>query len=52
MSWLPHVAAIDVAIHIRYVMTVFGMLCLYRVCYFRIWHVIPTMVGRFSPRWP
>ena len=46
------VASIDVAIHIRYVMTVFGMLCLYRVCYFHIWYVIPTAVGRFSPRWP
>jgi len=46
------VASIDVAIHIRYVMTVFGMLCLYRVYYFHIWYVIPTTVGRFSPRWP
>ena len=39
-----------VAIHIQYVITVFGMLCLYRVCYFHIWYVIPTMVGRFSLR--
>jgi len=48
------VASIDVAIHIWYVMTstVFGMLCLYRVCYFHIWYVISTTVGRFSPRWP
>jgi hypothetical protein len=46
------VASIDVAIHIQYVMTVFGMLCLYRVCYFHIWYVIPTTVGQFSPRWP
>ena len=48
------VASIDVAIHIWYVMTstVFGMLCLYWVCYFHIWYVISTTVGRFSPRWP
>jgi len=32
------VASIDV-------MTVFGMLSLYRVCYFHIWYVIPTMVS-------
>jgi hypothetical protein len=42
------VASIDVAIHIRYVMTVFGMLCLYQVCYFHIWYVIPTTVSRFT----
>ena len=40
------VASIDVAIHIQYVMTVFGMLCLYRVCYFHIWYVIPPLVCR------
>jgi len=42
------VASIDVAIHIRYVMSS----RLYLVCYFHIWYVIPTTVGRFSPRWP
>jgi hypothetical protein len=41
---------LDVAIHIQYVMTVFGMLCLYWVCYFHIWYVISIFGMLFPPQ--